>query len=797
MFKDMKLGTKILFGFMIIVVLLGVVAYVGYSGLADVVESVDKADDANRIVKDTLEIRREEKNFIIREDKKYVRMVEDMVEKTKKHIEDMKTKIKDPKILAELDEGIADVKSYEKTFAHYVDAHDKKIVEQRIMEKIAREVMASTGEIKDQQERKLEVLLDSGASGAELKERVHKVEAANHLLQIEEEIRREEKNYMMRHDKKYIEMVHKELEVGINLINEYRPKFEDSKTLSLLDKTMRNLNEYQTAFDEYVSLTDKQYAADEEMVLSARSLLDLAERLRVDEKAMMLEHEANANRLMIIISLTGIVLGLFLAFFVGRAIAGPIVSVAEIIHKAATERDLTLEIPVAGKDEVGVMAGEMNGFLRLLKDAFLVADEAAENVEENAGNVAQRASRNRDRAENEQKQVQEIQKTVSEMGATAGEVAGHSTAQKEAADESSKHIEGLVNTMNSVAEASDAQTKEANVATERVGMMGETGGKVVAISQKQGEQVEQVTEAVNKMAKAVEEMTNAASEAAKLGQESLKAAEEGTGAVNATVEGMRAISESSEQISEIITVITEIAEQTNLLSLNAAIEAARAGEHGKGFAVVADEVGKLAQRSSEAAKEITQLIKDSTASVDEGTKLTDQSQIALKKIAEGGDANMKAINEIAGASNRLAEGTQEVNSMMEALNTLAMEIGGMAGQQGERREAAQKALAALVEESSNIATLVSEANQTSQSVSGEMEGIVKRTQQMEELTQLQAGRSKKLNEITEESMEGARATVEGAGQVVGITDELQKLSHSLTEQVEQFKVKAEGARKAV
>ena len=82
------------------------------------------------------------------------------------------------------------------------------------------------------------------------------------------------------------------------------------------------------------------------------------------------------------------------------------------------------------------------------------------------------------------------------------------------------------------------------------------------------------------------------------------AASNGQQAVNQTVEGMDAITESSEQISDIIELISDIAEQTDLLALNAAIEAARAGKHGLGFGVVADEVRKLAERVGKSSKEV-------------------------------------------------------------------------------------------------------------------------------------------------------------------------------------------------
>ncbi|CAK8718440.1 Methyl-accepting chemotaxis protein [Candidatus Electrothrix gigas] len=476
------------------------------------------------------------------------------------------------------------------------------------------------------------------------------------------------------------------------------------------------------------------------------------------------------------------------AWFIGGAVARPIVAIADVVREVAANRDLTLNVETTSTDEVGEMADEFNKMLIELNAAFSEVQTVSQAVASNADNVAGRASANRDRAEVEAQQSEKTRELLQTMGATAAQVAEGAKAQQESALRSQQTIAELLQSMDTVSDAVIKQSEEAETATDRVGAMGETGARVVATSNEQGKMVMQVTASMNEITVAVRNMTQAVDAATDQGQAALEAAQDGRSAVENTVAGMRAIAESSGQISEIIGVITEIAEQTNLLALNAAIEAARAGAHGKGFAVVADEVGKLAQRSSEAAKEITQLIKDSSASVEAGTRYSEELQDALSKIDASGRNNMRSIEEIAQVAQVVEGDIQSVQALVQELNKLAEQISQMAGEQGARRQAAEKALASMVQQSQIISALVSEASAGSSAIDSEMREIVQRTDQLNEMVAAQGQRSQNAVRIAQQSFEGAQKTVEGAGVVVSITDELMDASERLRHQVEQFKL---------
>ncbi|WP_291326304.1 methyl-accepting chemotaxis protein [Desulfovibrio sp. UCD-KL4C] len=178
-------------------------------------------------------------------------------------------------------------------------------------------------------------------------------------------------------------------------------------------------------------------------------------------------------------------------------------------------------------------------------------------------------------------------------------------------------------------------------------------------STEQAASIEEVAASMEEMGANIIKTAANAKETEGIAVESSKDGEDSGVAVAQTVEAMK-------EIAEKISIIEDIARQTNLLALNAAIEAARAGEHGKGFAVVAAEVRKLAERSGQSAAEISELSSSSVATAEE-------AGLMLKKLVPNIKKTAELIQEISAASEEQSSGTQQISKAIAQLDIVVQQ----------------------------------------------------------------------------------------------------------------------------
>ena len=301
------------------------------------------------------------------------------------------------------------------------------------------------------------------------------------------------------------------------------------------------------------------------------------------------------------------IIGIAIALFISRMITRPLATIVALAQRSQSG-DLTIQredFHYEGKDELGMLVQALSSMIQqqeaTIKQVVLVTDRVTQGSERLASII------------------KETDASVHEIKASVEEVATLSENNSEA----------LQRCNSSVEEMSTGADTTANAATQSATF------------------ISQITEASNNAVKTVNSVIK------EMGVVNSKSQESET--------KIEHLVQAIEQISGFVSVITNIADQTNLLALNAAIEAARAGEAGRGFAVVAEEVRKLAEESGNAAQNVNKLI----------DTLQNNAKAVITVTTESGDILRSTMGQADKAQTELSAAVTNLQNANESIQNIA------------------------------------------------------------------------------------------------------------------------------
>ena len=641
-FTNRRINTKIMIGFAIVLALLAALSALSYRGFVSVSDGFAAFNQRVKVVGIVRDVdggfvgyRRFVREFAVSGDENLIAEARKRQEVLAKSVKQGLAEIKNPERRARMIEISEQFEKYAKNFERLVALKQEQ-------NKLTKDVLDPLGAKSRTMIEELQTV--EAAKAGNSNSMILGGEALKQLLLARLNVNK----LLGRHEQSSAQAAETALAALKTAMTAFGAGIANDEVRKLFAETNGNIEKYADAYHKAAKDAHEVEAlANGEMAKEAQAIAAAADSVKqsgIAEEAQI-EHETvdlinSTERLIVAISIGSLVLGILMAWLIGRAISKPVTGLCAGMRELA-DGNFAVVLPGLGRgDEVGDMAQAVETFK-------VKAEEKARAEAE--------AKAQQDRLAAQQRKADMI-KLADTFEAAVGEIV-------ETVSSASTELEASASTLTATAERAQEVTTMVAAASE------------------------EASTNVQSVASATEELTSSVNEISRQVQESARIANDAVHQARTTNDRVADLSKAAARIGDVVELINTIAGQTNLLALNATIEAARAGEAGRGFAVVASEVKALAEQTAKATGEIGQQITGIQAATQESVGAIREISGTIERLSEISSTIAAAVEEQGAATQEIsrnvqqaAQGTMQVSSNIADVQRGAGETGSASSQ---------------------------------------------------------------------------------------------------------------------
>ena len=305
----------------------------------------------------------------------------------------------------------------------------------------------------------------------ELRGAVHNVESLlgddnNLLLSNMLQLRRNEKDFMLRLDLKYLASWKKNAATFISNIN------SSDLDAAIKEQIIKKVSLYQTAFEQLVSAhqemgLDSNSGLLKQMRAIVHTVDELTERLLESSKEKIEEHTFFIDTLSYTSSIAILAIAIAFATYVSRSVLQGINLLKDTMNEVSSSKNLALTAQATSKDELGEMADVFNQMITSFRNLIVEVNNSVETVDVATQSLSENIHKANEGVDSQVQQTDLVATAVTEMVATVDEIAQNTQSAADKADITNQNAlkgkDGVDATINQIDELSSKLLDSENV----------------------------------------------------------------------------------------------------------------------------------------------------------------------------------------------------------------------------------------------------------------------------------------------------------------------------------------------